>query len=102
MIYTFYQFCTDNKIPHPAIENIKKVLGSWKKYGKQYYQECKKRKAECEDVFWQITGIDSSFIHLTKIGSVGGLKAASNMTPEQRRTRARKAVAAREAKKLLT
>lgn len=33
------------------------------------------------------------------LGKLGGLKSAANMTPEQRTERAKKAVAAREAKK---
>jgi len=37
-----------------------------------------------------------------KGGASGGLKAASNMTPKQRSERARKAVAAREAKRITT
>ena len=36
---------------------------------------------------------------LKRAGSIGGKKAASNMTPEQRSDRARKAVAAREQRK---
>jgi hypothetical protein len=35
-----------------------------------------------------------------KGGRIGGKKAAASMTPEQRSERARKAVAAREAKRL--
>lgn len=37
--------------------------------------------------------------YLAKIGAKGGLKAAAKLTKEQRIERARKAVAAREAKK---
>lgn len=35
----------------------------------------------------------------TRGGKIGGKKAAASMTPEQRSARARKAVAAREAKR---